>query len=44
MDSFRSPWVRLGLLTAYYFAIIVGLALLYGRGHFTSTGFIYQGF
>ncbi len=32
------------VVTLYYFAIIVGLILLYGRGDFSTPGFIYQGF
>ncbi len=43
-EASRNPWIRLCLLTAYYLAIIVGLVLLYGKGNFTSTEFIYQGF
>lgn len=41
---YRNPWVRVLLLTMYYGAIIVGLVLLYGKGHLTSTDFVYQGF
>jgi hypothetical protein len=44
MDRCRSPLGRLVLLTLYYFAIIVGLILLYGKGQLTPTEFIYQGF
>jgi hypothetical protein len=28
----------------YYLAILLGLLLLYGRGDFSTPGFIYQGF
>ena len=42
--SFRSPWGRVVLLTAYYLLIIAALILMYGEGDFSSTGFVYQGF
>ena len=42
--SFRSPFGRLVLLTAYYLLIIAALLLLYGKGDLTSTEFVYQGF
>ncbi len=32
------------LLTLYYFAIIVVLILMYGRGDFSTPPFVYQGF
>ena len=35
---------RLGPLTLYYLLILSGLAVLYGRGGFSTTGFIYQAF
>lgn len=38
------PRVRFALLTLYYFAIIVALLALYGRGDFTTPGFVYQEF
>jgi hypothetical protein len=44
MAACRSPWGRIVLLSAYYFAIIVVLILLYGKGNLTPTNFIYQGF
>jgi hypothetical protein len=37
-------WVRVILLTLYYFAIIVGLIVMYGEGNFTPPDFVYQGF
>ncbi len=39
-----NPWVRGLLLTLYYLAILTGLVLLYGRGDFSTPGFVYQGF
>jgi hypothetical protein len=36
--------VRVALLTAYYFAIIVGLIFMYGEGNFEPAEFIYQGY
>ncbi len=38
------PRMRLVALTIYYLGIIVGLLILYGRGDFSTPGFIYQGF
>lgn len=37
---------RLGrvLLVLYYFAIIVALIAMYGRGDFSTPPFVYQGF
>ena len=35
---------RLVALTCYYLAIIVGLIIMYGKGDFSTPGFIYQGF
>jgi hypothetical protein len=32
------------LLILYYFAVIVGLILMYGRGDFSTPPFVYQGF
>jgi hypothetical protein len=32
------------LLALYYLAILLGLIILYGRGDFSTSGFIYQGF
>ena len=37
-------WVRVILLTIYYFAIIAGLIIMYGEGNFTPPDFVYQGF
>ncbi len=37
-------WVRGFALTCYYLAIIAGLVLLYGKRHFTTPSFVYQGF
>ncbi|MEO7319208.1 MAG: teichoic acid D-Ala incorporation-associated protein DltX [Chthoniobacteraceae bacterium] len=38
------PRTRVIALTFYYLAIIVGLIALYGRGDFSTPGFVYQGF
>jgi hypothetical protein len=38
------PRTRLALLALYYFAIIAGLFVLYGRGDFSTPSFVYQGF
>ncbi len=35
---------RTALVAVYYLAILAGLILLYGRGDFSTPGFIYQGF
>jgi hypothetical protein len=43
-ESFRSPWGRVILLSAYYLLIIAGLVILYGKGRLTPTDFVYQGF
>ncbi len=32
------------LLILYYFAVVVALILMYGRGDFSTPAFIYQGF
>jgi hypothetical protein len=40
----RSPLGRAVLLSAYYLAIIAALIVMYGKGDFSSTGFVYQGF
>ena len=39
-----SPWGRGALLTLYYLLIVVGLILLYGKGDFSTPGFVYQQF
>jgi len=39
-----NPWVRVILLTLYYFAIIAALIVMYGKGNFTPPDFVYQGF
>ena len=38
------PRTRVVALTLYYLAIIAGLIALYGRGDFSTPGFVYQGF
>jgi hypothetical protein len=38
------PRIRLAVLTLYYFAIIAGLLVIYGRGDFSTPSFVYQGF
>jgi hypothetical protein len=42
--AFRSPPGRVALLAAYYIAILLLLILLYGKGDFGATDFVYQGF
>jgi hypothetical protein len=36
--------VRCLLLILYYFAVIVGLVVMYSRGDFATPPFVYQGF
>lgn len=38
------PLTRTVLLTLYYLAIIGGLAVIYGRGDFSTPPFVYQEF
>jgi hypothetical protein len=38
------PAVHHVLLILYYFAIILALILMYGRGDFSTPPFVYQGF
>jgi len=38
------PWVRVALFTVYYFAIIVVLIIMYGKGNFAPLDFVYQGY
>lgn len=38
------PAVRIVLLSIYYFTILLGLLLIYGKGDFSTPPFIYQGF
>ncbi|MCC7119531.1 MAG: teichoic acid D-Ala incorporation-associated protein DltX [Anaerolineales bacterium] len=40
----NSYWGKVVLLTAYYFAILVVLILMYGKGNFEPAEFIYQGY
>lgn len=40
--AYANYWVRVALLTAYYFAIIVSLILMYGEGSFEPADFIEQ--
>lgn len=40
----NSYWGKAALLTVYYFAIIVVLILMYGKGNFEPAEFIYQGY
>jgi hypothetical protein len=37
-------WVRFVALTLWYLAILGGLVLLYGKRHFETPPFVYQGF
>jgi hypothetical protein len=39
-----NPWLRAVLLTLYYLGILAGLLILYGRRHFETPPFVYQGF
>jgi hypothetical protein len=39
-----NPWVRGVGLTLYYLAILAGLLILYGKRHFQTPPFVYQGF
>jgi hypothetical protein len=39
-----NPWLRALALTLYYVAILAGLVLLYGKRHFVTPPFVYQGF
>jgi hypothetical protein len=39
-----NPWLRALALTLYYLAILAGLVLLYGKRHFVTPPFVYQGF
>ena len=38
------PCLHTALLALYYLAIIGGLALIYGRGDFSTPPFVYQEF
>ena len=38
------PKLRQVLLILYYFAVIAGLIVMYGRGDFSTPPFVYQGF
>ncbi len=38
------PRLRIAALVLYYFGIIAGLIVLYGRGDFATPPFVYQGF
>jgi len=40
----KHPMLRQLFLILYYFAVIVGLILMYGRGDFSTPPFVYQGF
>ena len=43
--TFRSNrWVRLGLTTMYYLAILLGVILLQSQSDFVTPSFVYQGF
>lgn len=46
LDAWKKahPRTRIIALTFYYLAIIAGLIALYGRGDFSTPGFVYQGF
>jgi len=38
------PTLHCVLLIVYYLAVILGLIAMYGRGDFSTTPFVYQGF
>jgi hypothetical protein len=40
----KHPALHRVLLILYYFAIILALILMYGRGDFSTSPFVYQGF
>jgi len=40
----QQPYVRMVALAVLYLAILAALLVLYGRGNFSTPGFIYQGF
>jgi hypothetical protein len=40
----KHPILRRVLLILYYFAVIVGVIIMYGRGDFSTPPFVYQGF
>lgn len=40
----KYPALHRVLLILYYFAIILALILMYGRGDFSTPPFVYQGF
>ena len=40
----KHPALHRALLILYYFAIIVTLIVMYGRGDFSTPPFVYQGF
>ena len=40
----RVDWVRVSATTLFYLAVLLGLLVLYGRGDFSTAGFIYQAF
>jgi hypothetical protein len=40
----KHPALQRVLLILYYFGIILGLILMYGRGDFSTPPFVYQGF
>ena len=44
IERFRDPLGRGLILLAYYLVIIAALIAMYGRGDFSSTEFVYQGF
>ncbi len=44
MAFYHNPFGRVLWLALYYFAILVGLILLYGEGQLSSPDFVYQGF
>ena len=43
-NHFTNPWIRGGVLTLYYLAIILGLIIIYAKGDFSTPAFVYQGF
>ncbi len=43
-QALRSPAARTVIRLLYYLAVLFGLVVLYGRGDFSTAGYIYQAF
>lgn len=44
MRLIRNPWIRGAVLAFYYLAILIILIWMYGKGDFSTPGFVYQEF